>query len=93
MISYVPCMVYLPGHGPLGAMGSTRNIQWSALSPHDTLSDRVGDGKTALQQCGRNLHHDAVRHKALTINSLTTGAEPMGGKPHEVPHVGLATNS
>ena len=36
LISYVPCMVYLPGHGPLGAMGSTRNIQWSALSPHQS---------------------------------------------------------
>ena len=25
----VPRMVYLPGNGPLGAMGSTRNMQWS----------------------------------------------------------------
>ena len=29
----VPCMVYPPSHRPLGAMGGTRNMQWSALLP------------------------------------------------------------
>jgi len=65
----VPCMVYPPSHCPLGAMGSTRNIQWSALSPTCHTVARSGDGKTAFQRCGRTLHHGTVGHRATTVSS------------------------